>query len=208
VAGDGLGSGTDNAGVGAAGLQVGGRHVGGGLRGGVGGVGLYAKKQPADMFGKVMSIPDELMVKYYRLASTESVDEIDAIEAGLAADELHPNKVKRALARNIVAAYHGNLAAEEAEAAFDLVFKQHAVPEDIAEFAADLTPNDEGLVYVARLIHQAGLASSVSEARSLIDQGGVKVNGEALAPKAYNVEPALLEGAVIQVGKRKFVRLV
>ena len=164
--------------------------------------------EPADMFGKVMSIPDELMVKYYRLASTESVDEIDAIEAGLAADELHPNKVKRALARNIVAAYHGNLAAEEAEAAFDLVFKQHAVPEDIAEFAADLTPNDEGLVYVARLIHQAGLASSVSEARSLIDQGGVKVNGEALAPKAYNVEPALLEGAVIQVGKRKFVRLV
>ena len=152
--------------------------------------------EPADMFGKVMSIPDELMVKYYRLASTESVDEIDAIEAGLAADELHPNKVKRALARNIVAAYHGSLAAEEAEVAFDLVFKQHAVPEDIAEFAADLTPNDEGLVYVARLIHQAGLASSVSEARSLIDQGGVKVNGEALAPKAYNVEPALLEGAV------------
>ena len=164
--------------------------------------------EPADMFGKVMSIPDELMVKYYRLASTESVDEIDAIEAGLAADELHPNKVKRALARNIVAAYHGDLAAEEAEAAFDLVFKQHAVPQDIAEFAADLTPNDEGLVYVARLIHQAGLASSVSEARSLIDQGGVKVNGEALAPRAYNVEPALLESAVIQVGKRKFVRLV
>lgn len=58
--------------------------------------------EPADMFGKVMSIPDELMVKYYRLASTESVDEIDKIEAGLAADELHPNKVKRALARNLV----------------------------------------------------------------------------------------------------------
>ena len=61
--------------------------------------------EPSDMFGKVMSIPDELMVKYYRLASTESVSKIDAIEAGLANDELHPNKVKRALARNIVAAY-------------------------------------------------------------------------------------------------------
>lgn len=71
--------------------------------------------EPADMFGKVMSIPDELMVKYYRLASTESVDEIDKIEAGLAADELHPNKVKRALARNIVAAYHGAEAAQAAE---------------------------------------------------------------------------------------------
>ena len=68
--------------------------------------------EPNDMFGKVMSIPDELMVKYYRLASTVSVSEIDEIERGLAADELHPNKVKRSLARNIVAAYYDEDAAE------------------------------------------------------------------------------------------------
>ena len=73
-----------------------------------------------DMFGKVMSIPDELMVKYYRLASTLSVAEIDQLEADLKADKLHPNKVKRALARNIVAAYHDEAAAEQAEADFDL----------------------------------------------------------------------------------------
>lgn len=164
--------------------------------------------EPNDMFGKVMSIPDELMVKYYRLASTKSVDEIDAIEAGLADGSLHPNKVKRELAQNIVAAYYDEAAAKEAEAAFDRVFKQHDVPEDIPEFAADLTPNDEGLVYVAKLISDADMANSVGEARRLIDGGGVKVNGEALAPKAYNVEPGMLEGAVIQVGKRKFVRLV
>ena len=164
--------------------------------------------EPADMFGKIMSIPDEIMVKYYRLASTVAVDEIDAIEEGLAADTLHPNKVKRALARNIVEAYYDAEAAEAAEAQFDLVFKQHAVPEDIPEFAADLTPNDEGLVYVAKLLADAGLAQSAGEARRLIDGGGVKVNGEALAAKAYNVEPGKLEGAVIQVGKRKFVKLV
>ena len=164
--------------------------------------------EPNDMFGKVMSIPDELMVKYYRLASTEPVDKIDSIERGLADGSLHPNKVKRALAQNIVAAYYDEAAAAEAEAAFDRVFKQHDIPEDIPEFAADLTPNDEGLVYVAKLICDAGMANSVGDARRLIDGGGVKVNGEALAAKAYNVEPALLEGAVIQVGKRKFVRLV
>ena len=79
------------------------------------------------MFGKVMSIPDELMVKYYRLASALPVDEIDEIERGLAADELHPNKVKRALAQNIVAAYYDEAAAQAAEEQFDLVFKQHAV---------------------------------------------------------------------------------
>lgn len=164
--------------------------------------------EPSDMFGKIMSIPDELMVKYYRLASTVPVDEIDKIEAGLAADELHPNKVKRALARNIVAAYYDEGAATAAEEQFDLVFKRHDVPDDVPEFAADLTPNEDGLVYVAKLLHDAGMTQSVGEARRLIDGGGVKLNGEPLAPKSYNVEPALLEHAVIQVGKRKFVKLV
>ncbi len=164
--------------------------------------------EPSDMFGKIMSIPDELMVKYYRLASTVPVDEIDKIEAGLAADELHPNKVKRALARNIVAAYYDEDAATAAEEQFDLVFKRHDVPDDVPEFAADLTPNEDGLVYVAKLLHDAGMAQSVGEARRLIDGGGVKVNGEPLVPKSYNVEPVLLEHAVIQVGKRKFVKLV
>ena len=162
----------------------------------------------ADMFGKVMSIPDELMVKYYRLASTLPVDQIDAIEAGLAAGEIHPNRCKRDLAQNIVAAYYNEEAAQAAEVAFDNLFKKHDIPEDVPEFAADLTPNEEGLVYVAKIIADAGLAQSVGEVRRLIDGGGVKLNGEALAAKQYNVEPAKLEGAVIQVGKRKFVRLV
>ncbi len=164
--------------------------------------------EPADMFGKIMSIPDDLMVKYYRLASTVEVGQIDAIEAGLADGTIHPNRCKRDLAQNIVAAYYDAEAAKEAEAAFDKVFKQHSVPDDIPEYAADLTPNAEGKVYVAQVIALAGMAKSVGEARRLIDGGGVKVNGVALAPKAYNVEPSLLEGAVIQVGKRKFVRLV
>ena len=163
---------------------------------------------PNDMFGKVMSIPDELMVKYYRLASTIAVDQIDAIEAGLAAGEIHPNRCKRDLAQNIVAAYYDEAAAQEAEVAFDRQFKQHEVPEDIPEFAADLTPNDEGKVYLAKLISDAGLTNSVGDARRMIDQGGVKVNGEAVPAKEYNVAPDTLAGAVVQVGKRKFVRLV
>ena len=163
---------------------------------------------PNDMFGKVMSIPDELMVKYYRLASTVPVDQIDAIEKGLAADEIHPKGCKRDLAQNIVAAYYDEEAAKEAEAAFDRQFKQHEVPEDIPEFAADLTPNEEGTVYLAKLIADSGLTKSTGDARRMIDQGGVKINGEAVAAKAYNVAPESLSGAVIQVGKRKFVRLV
>ena len=163
--------------------------------------------EPADMFGKVMSIPDELMVKYYRLASTASVSEIDEIERGLAQDELHPNKVKRALARNIVAAYYDEPAAEDAEAQFDTVFKKHEAPADTPEIEVDLTPNADGLVYLAKILHDANLVQSIGDARRMIDGGGVKINGEALAPKSYNVEPSLLAGAVLQVGKRKFVKI-
>lgn len=163
--------------------------------------------EPNDMFGKVMSIPDELMVKYYRLASTVPVAEIDKIEAGLAADEIHPNRCKRDLAQNIVAAYYDAAAAQEAEAAFDKQFKKHEIPDDVAEFAADLTPNDEGLVYLAKLISDAGLTNSTGDARRMIDQGGVKVNGEAIPAITYNVAPEMLKDAVVQVGKRKFVRI-
>ncbi len=161
-----------------------------------------------DMFGKVMSIPDELMIKYFRLASTEDVATIDEIERGLAAAELHPNEIKRALARNIVAAYHDADAARMAEADFDLKFKEHGFPEDAPVYAADVTPEKDGTVYFAKLLVDAGAAPSVSEARRLIDAGAVRVNGTPVAPKSYNIEPASLKSAKIQVGKKRFFRLV
>lgn len=163
--------------------------------------------EPNDMFGKVMSIPDKLMVKYYRLASTEDVDVIDAIERGLAAGELHPNAVKRALGRNIVAAYYDAESARAAEADFDLKFKKHGFPEDAPVVEVSLEPNEEGTVYFAKLLVEAKAAGSVSEARRLIDGGGVKIGGVALAPKSYSLDPSLLAHAEIQVGKKKFFRL-
>lgn len=164
--------------------------------------------EPNDMFGKVMSLPDELMVKYYRLASTMPVADIDAIEAGLADGSLHPNRVKRDLAQNIVAAYYNEAAALEAEAAFDRVFKNHDMPTEIADFEADLTPNDDGLVYLAKIIHDAGMTQSVGDARRMIDGGGVRIDGEPVPAKQYNVAPDTIKGHVVQVGKRKYARIV
>lgn len=92
--------------------------------------------------------------------------------------------MKRALARNIVAAYYDDVAAEAAEADFDLKFKEHGFPADAPIFAPDLTPDENGLVYVAKILVDAGVAGTASEARRLIDGGGVKVNGEALAPQS------------------------
>lgn len=163
--------------------------------------------EPNDMFGKVMSIPDNMMVKYFRLASTVDVDEIDAIEADLAEDKLHPNKVKRSLARNIVQAYYDESSAVAAEEAFDKLFKSHEVPEDIPVFDGELTLNDDGQVYMAAFLNQAGLAASAGEARRLIDGGGVKIDDVAMEPKSYNVDPQILQGAVIKVGKRKFLKI-
>ena len=162
---------------------------------------------PEDIFGKAMSIPDEIMVKYFRLASNLPVDEIDEIEQGLANDALHPNKVKRQLARNLVGLYYDEASAAAAEEHFDKVFKAHEVPDDIPVFEGELTLNDDGQVYLAALLHQAGLANSAGEARRLIDGGGIKVNDVPVPAKQYNMDPADLKGAVIKAGKRKFLQI-
>lgn len=166
--------------------------------------------EPADMFGKVMSIPDELMPSYFRLASACSLDEIKEIEASIADGSVHPGQLKRRLAREIVTLYHGETAAEEAEAAFDRVFKDRAMPTDIPEQTIDWesTSNDEGKIFLPTLMLKLGLANSSGEARRLIDGGGVKLDGEALAPKTYELDPADLQAKVLQVGKRKYLKLL
>ena len=164
--------------------------------------------EPADMYGKVMSISDELIGMYYRLCSTKDLDQIDAIDAQLADGTANPYELKRELARDIVALYHDEAAAEKAEAEFVKVHAKGGLPEDIDEVSVDLTPNDQGLVYLARVLVDAGLCASMGDARRQIDGGGVKIDQAPVAPKSYNVEPNLLgSGTVLQVGKRKFARL-
>ena len=86
------------------------------------------------------------------------------------------------------------------------MFKQHDVPDDVPVYEGGIEVNDEGLVYLPGLMAAASLAQSAGEARRLIDGGGVKVNGVALPPKSYNVDPENLSGTTLQVGKRKFLR--
>jgi tyrosyl-tRNA synthetase len=159
-------------------------------------------EEPAEMFGKVMSVPDELMVKYYRLCSGLAVDEVDGVEAELRAGTLHPNVAKRRLAREIVGLYHSAGQAVEAEQAFDRVFKQHDLPDDIQSIAVPLA--DE--IHLPALLKELGLVPSNGEGRRMIDQGGVRVDGVAVEPGSYDFERAAIEGRVMQVGKRRFAR--
>ena len=164
--------------------------------------------EPADMFGKVMSIPDAMIGKYYRLASTLGVDEVDAIDAALADGTADPYALKQALARNICDLYHGAGAGDAAQEEFLHVHKNREIPDDVAEVEVAVELNGEGLVYLPRVLVAAGLSSSAGQARRDIDGGGVKVNGEALPPKSYNVDPSLVaKGNVLQVGKRHFAKL-
>jgi len=166
--------------------------------------------EPADMFGKVMSVPDDLMLSYFCLASACSLDEIKEIEASIKAGSIHPGQLKRRLAREIVTLYYNEAAAVEAEAAFDRVFKERAMPIDIpeAEIVWGSASNDAGRIFLPTLMAQQGLANSSGEARRLIDGGGVRVDGQALVAKVYELDPKELQGKVLQVGKRKFIKLI
>jgi len=158
---------------------------------------------PADeMFGKVMSIPDELMVKYYRLCTTLGVDEVDALESGLADGSTHPNAAKRQLARVVVTLYHDEQAADQAEAAFDRVFKEHDIPKDVAEIEVTFAED----VHLPALLNELGLVESNGEGRRMIDQGGVKIDGHPVEPGLYDLRREAVEGRVLQVGKRRFAR--
>jgi tyrosyl-tRNA synthetase len=166
--------------------------------------------EPADdMFGKVMSIPDALMLKYFRLATDLSTWQVDEIEGALTEGKLHPAAAKRRLAWEIVRMYHGEEAADEARRFFDRVHRDRKVPgpHDVPE--AKIPPgcvNAEGKVWLPRLLTAVGLAPSNAEARRLMAQGGVRLDGQPVSEE--ELPPGTLEGRVLQVGRRNFVRLV
>jgi tyrosyl-tRNA synthetase len=160
--------------------------------------------EPADMFGKVMSIPDALMVKYYRLCTALTVGDVESVEAGLADGSLHPNTGKRRLAREIVSLYHGVDAAKRAENAFDAVFRDHSIPEDVPEYVLKL----DSEVHLPGLLKDLSLVGSNAEGRRMIDQGAVKIEGEPVLAGQYDLTRDAVAGRVIQVGKRRYARPV
>ena len=163
---------------------------------------------PDNMFGKVMSIPDGLMVTYFELLSGAGRRDVEALERSLADGSLHPAQAKRDLAERLVSLYHSVDAAAAARAQFDRVFKEKDRPEVIPEAALPDDVVHDGRVWLPRLLTGLGLAGSNGEARRLVEQGGVKMNDVVLAEPAAEFEPDSLHGVVLQVGKRKFLRVL
>lgn len=162
---------------------------------------------PSDMFGKLMSIPDTLMLGYFELATEVDMSEARSMVGEALAGRANPKDVKRRLAREIVAIYHGVAAAEGADAEFERVHARRESPTDMQERMVPADAVRDGSVWVCRLVAAVGLAKGTGDARRLVEQGGVSVGGERV--KAPDIEFPLcdLDGAVLQVGSRHFVRL-
>jgi tyrosyl-tRNA synthetase len=157
--------------------------------------------EPEDMYGKVMSIPDSAMLTYFKLATRYTPAQIASIEKGLKESSLHPRDVKMELAREIVSIFHGVAAAQRAEEQFRAVFQQRELPTEMDTYPVAGTPT------IADIIVATKLAPSKNEARRLIAGGGVSLDGRKVSDPYEAVAPGT-KGTVLQVGKRRFVRLV
>jgi tyrosyl-tRNA synthetase len=160
--------------------------------------------QPADMYGKVMSIPDSLILNYYTLLTTVSNDELAALNHRLADRSLNPMEAKKRLAFEIVALLNGEEAAHLAQAEFERVFQRREEPEKAEDITVELEPNGRATIDITLLLSNVGAAPSRSEARRLLNQGALAVDGQTLT--AARVEVAA--GSLIRVGRHRFLRVV
>jgi len=157
-------------------------------------------EEPKEMYGKAMSIPDELMMRYFMLVTDMPIEEQEDMAKRLESGELHPRDAKMQLARTIVRLYHGEEVALEAEEEFKRVFQQRAMPTDIPEYAMD-APTEP--IFVPQFCTDAGLTASNGEARRSIKAGAFKINGEKYSEENITLE----DGMILQVGKRKFLKI-
>jgi tyrosyl-tRNA synthetase len=156
---------------------------------------------PNEMFGKVMSVSDDLMWRYYELLTDISIDEINVLKMKCESGAENPRNLKVALAASIIADFHSKDAARDAEEDFNRRFVKKEIPDEIEEKSIA-----GGTYRLAELLTDTGLAASKGEAKRLIEQGGVKINGEKASATGAEVKIDS-EGALFQVGKRKFLRI-
>lgn len=158
-------------------------------------------EEPKQMFGKTMSIPDELIIKYFNLITDLSLDEKTKIEKELNEGTLHPRDAKIRLGKTIVSMYHGDKAAGQAENNFKEVFQKGAMPDDIPE----IQWTGESRMPIIDLLVELNMQGSKSEARRMIQNGGIRINSEKVLD--MQLEVPIEDGLIVQVGKRKYKKL-
>ncbi len=161
---------------------------------------------PGEMFGKLMSIPDELMPQYYELLLEKTPSEVQQLQEAIQSGQLHPREAKADLAEAVAAMYHDADAAEEARAEFDQVFAERQLPTEIPHLTLSLKDLPGRTIGTVELVLAAGFADSKGEARRLIRQGAVSINDEVVSDEMAQLEVAT--GDILRVGKRRFARII
>lgn len=164
-------------------------------------------ESPHAIYGKIMSISDDLMLTYFELATEIPMDEVNALLTDVRTGRLHPKAAKQRLAREIVSMYHGADAALQAEQEFERVHAQHNLPSDIPEVRIPDSAFRDGRIWICRLLVAAGMAKGTGEARRLVEQGGVSLNRTKVPSPDTEYTRQEVSGAVLQVGSRRFARL-
>jgi len=165
---------------------------------------IGVNEPPKEIFGKVMSIPDDIMAHYFKLLTRLEEKEYKKIEEDLAEGKVNPVLVKRRLARIIIGELYSQQDAHDAEKNFDLIFKQKKVPDNIQEYCPG---QKDGKLWIVKLLVDSGLAKSNGEARRLLNQGAVKIDSRRIDDPDAEFEAKSLEGKVIQKGKRHFRKI-
>lgn len=158
---------------------------------------------PQEMYGKILSIPDKLIYDYFELLTDTSEEELARIKADLQNPQVNPRDLKRRLAREIVTMYHSAEDARKAEAEFDRIFVEKEVPSEIPEYVPEVQGDK---IWIVKLLVSSGLATSNTDARRLIAQGAVSLNGERIRDE--NLELPLHRDFILKVGKRRFLKVI
>lgn len=157
---------------------------------------------PDEIYGKTMSIPDSLIYTYFELVTDVSKEELNLIKQQLSDPSVNPRDLKRKLARTIVEQYYSKEAALQAEENFDKIFVRKEIPDEVIEVFV----NQESASNIISLLRSIGAAPSNSEARRLVEQGGVSINGEKIQNSNSHIQ--IQSGSILKVGKRKFYKLI
>ncbi len=170
---------------------------------------IGVNEDPQEIFGKVMSIPDSAIIDYLELATDLNLQEILRLKKGMDEGSLNPGDVKRMLSRKIVERFYSEEKAQEAEEEFNRIFRDHELPSHIPELSlSSVIDLSDEKIWIIRLLRKAGFANTNSEARRLVEQGGVKIDGETISDVELELSQDQLKRSILQVGKRRFVRLI
>ena len=160
---------------------------------------------PREMFGKIMSIPDSIMISYFELLTEVPMPEIREMEKGLENGKLHPKELKKRLGKEIVTMYHDKYSAEAAAVEFERVFTEKELPNDIPEYSIPADSLKEGGIWIINLLIALNAVTNKTEAKRLVEQGGVYIND--LRVEKTDTDVKIKTGDIVKVGKRKYFKI-